>query len=106
MTLENIMDSYLPAEKATDELADFFALFADRTRMRILSLLSIGDLCVNDIAFVLCLNQSTVSHQLRNLKDSKIVNCFKSGKRTYYFISNKRVEDLLMQAVLATEVID
>lgn len=106
MNLQSIMDSYLPAEPATDDLADFFEIFADRTRMRILSLLSIGELCVNDITFVLGMNQSTVSHQLRNLRDKKIVNCFKNGKRTIYYISNNKIEDLLLQAVLATETVE
>lgn len=103
MTLEDILANYLPLEAASDELSDFFALFADRTRMRILSLLSVGELCVNDISFVLGLNQSTVSHQLRNLKDKNLVGSRKDGKRTFYYISNGKLEDFFMQAVLATE---
>lgn len=103
MTTEKILDEYMPPAAVTDELADFFGLFADRTRMRILSLLTISELCVNDISFVLDLNQSTVSHQLRNLKDSNIIDCYKNGKKTVYFVSNKKIENLFMQAVLATE---
>lgn len=104
MTIEKIIDSYLPAESATDELAGFFSLFADKTRIKILSVLTIADLCVNDISYVLGLTQSTVSHQLRTLKERKIVNCFKMGKRTVYYISNSKIEPFLLQAVLATEI--
>ncbi len=104
MTIDKIVEDYLPTEKETDELAEFFGIFADKTRLKILTLLSLGDLCVSDICYVLYLNQSTVSHQLRNLKDKRLVNCYKNGKRTVYYISNSKIDELLFQAVLATEI--
>ena len=103
MIKESIIAEYLPEKEATDALADYFALFADRTRMRIVSLLSIGELCVNDVATLLRMSQSTVSHQLQILKESHVVNCRRDGKRNVYFLSDRNVEEMCLMAVIATE---
>ena len=103
MEIDKIINEFLPDKQATDALADFFALFADRTRMRILSLLSISNLCVNDVAAVLDMRQSTVSHQLQILRSKNLVEGYRQGKKTIYCITNSYVEKLLTQAVLATE---
>ncbi|MBR1747840.1 MAG: winged helix-turn-helix transcriptional regulator [Clostridia bacterium] len=94
---------YLPPEETTNELADFFATFADPTRMRILTLLTIGDYCVNDVSDLLGMNQSTISHQLQKLRKKRLIDCHKSGKKTVYFLRNEKINDLFLQAVLATE---
>lgn len=103
MKFEKIVENYLSVSNAADELADFMAVFSDRTRLKILCVLSMDDLCVNDISFILKTNQSTVSHQLRILKDCYLVNCYKMGKKTFYYIRNKKIENLLYHAVLASE---
>ena len=84
-------ETYLPPKESVDELADFFSAFSDRTRMRILTLLTIGDYCVNDVAYLLQTNQSTVSHQLQNLKARGLVDCKKQGKKTVYFLKNTKM---------------
>ena len=99
----NASSPYLPPQETVDELADFFGAFSDRTRMRILTLLSVGDYCVNDVAYLVGLNQSAVSHQLRNLKERNLVDCKKEGKKTIYYLKNSKINDLLLQAVLASE---
>ncbi len=103
MKMENIINNYLSVEKDMGNLADFFSAFSDKTRLRIVSLLTLDDLCVNDICFVLGVNQSTVSHQLRYLKDCGIANCYRCGKKTYYYLRNKNIEKLLYSAVVANE---
>ena len=103
MKFHQLIEEYLPDKETTDSLADFFAIFSDRTRMRIISLLSLGEMCVNDVAFILKISQSTVSHQLQKLKENKIVDCKRIGKRTIYYLTNKKVEEMCLMAVLATE---
>ena len=93
----------LPPKETVNELADFFGAFSDRTRMRILTLLAIGNFCVNDVAYLLELNQSAVSHQLRNLKNRNLIDCKKEGKKTVYYLKNTKINDLFLQAVLASE---
>ncbi len=103
MKMEKIVENFLAVTDAADDLADFFTVFSDRTRLKILCLLTMDDLCVNDLSFILRTNQSTVSHQLRTLKDSGIVNCYKHGKNTCYYIRNKNIENMLYQAAVASE---
>lgn len=103
MKIEKILENYIAVEKETDNLADFFSAFSDKTRLKIICLLSMDDMCVNDISFVTGLNQSAVSHQLRTLKDGGAINCYKDGKKTYYYLKNKHIENLLYQAVVASE---
>ena len=90
------MDCYLPDEKATKGLADFFALLCDPTRVRLLSALTISPLCVTDLAQILKINQTTVSHQLRLLKDRNVVVCQRYGKIIKYKISNPKINEILL----------
>ena len=71
------LDCYLPDKNATKKIARFFALFSDPSRVRLLSALAIAPLCVSDISAVLKMNQTTVSHQLRILRDMDVVSCAK-----------------------------
>lgn len=103
MKIEKIIDNYSAVENEAVGLADFFATFADKTRLKIICLLSIDALCVNDIVFVTGLNQSAISHQLRALKNAGIAGCYKEGKKTFYYLRNKHIEQLLYQAVVAEE---
>ena len=95
--------SFLPPERSMRELADFFSLFSDPTRMRILTLLTVGDYCVNDVSYLLRANQSTISHQLQTLRKRGLIDCKKQGKKTVYFLKNTKINDLFLQAVLASE---
>ena len=61
---------FIPNNAVLSDLARFFNLFSDSTRIKILSALALSELCVNDIALVLKLNQTTVSHQLKILRDA------------------------------------
>lgn len=86
----------MPPKAATENLARFFDVFSDNTRLRILSALSMKELCVADLSFILSMRQSTVSHQLRLLKDARIVDCRRAGKLILYAVVNPYVNDVLL----------
>ncbi|MCA5960601.1 metalloregulator ArsR/SmtB family transcription factor [Blautia sp. RD014234] len=80
-------------------LADLFKVFGDPTRIRILYALSAGELCVCDIASVLNMTQSAISHQLRVLKQIKLVKFRREGKTVYYSLADAHVETILSQGL-------
>ena len=86
-------------EKSSTGWSAFFSVFADSTRVRILSALAISELCVTDISRVLDINQTTVSHQLRYLKNLGIVTCSRLGKVIFYSLKNEIVNDVLLKGV-------
>ena len=90
---------YMPVEKMCYSLANFFSLFADCTRIKILSALSMSEMCVGDISKILDINQTTVSHQLKLLKSGGMVKFRRDGKVIYYSISSEMVNECLLSAV-------
>lgn len=93
------LECYLPDGASVKKIARFFALFADSTRVKLLSALAISPLCVTDLAAVLDINQTTVSHQLRILKDMNVVECKRNGKILKYEISNPKINEILLVGV-------
>ncbi len=91
--------SYMPNQEDMQQMADFFSLFSDLTRIRILSLLSMGECCVNDISTILNINQTTVSHQLKMLRANNIVKFRRVGKVIFYSISNMQINNLMNSVV-------
>lgn len=83
--------SKMPDEDILAELGDFFKTFGDSTRVRIVSALISGELCVCDIAAALDMTVSAVSHQLRVLRQAKIVRTRRDGKQIYYSIEDHHV---------------
>ena len=79
-------------EDQYSELAEFFKIFGNPTRLKILSLLAIEDLCVCDICEALNLNQTTVSNQLRILRANNIVKYTKEGKMARYSLTDLHIE--------------
>jgi ArsR family transcriptional regulator len=92
---------HLPMEAPADEtlyrLADLYKVFGDPTRIRILYALSGGELCVCDIAELLGMTQSAISHQLRVLKQSALVKFRRDGKTVYYSLADTHVATILAQ---------
>jgi ArsR family transcriptional regulator, lead/cadmium/zinc/bismuth-responsive transcriptional repressor len=76
-------------------LADIFRALGDPTRVRILDVLSHGELCVCDLAAVLSLSQSAVSHQLRLLRGLRLVRARREGRMVFYGLDDRHVTDLL-----------
>lgn len=77
------------------DLAELFKVFGDSTRIRILYAMFERELCVNDIAGLLNLSQSSVSHQLRILKTSKLVKFRREGKSIYYSLDDEHVRAII-----------
>lgn len=84
-----------PEDEYLYELADLFKVFGDTTRIKILYALFESELCVGDIAQVLGLSQSAVSHQLRILKDSKLVKFRRDGKSIFYSLDDEHVRNII-----------
>lgn len=78
------------------DLSELFKIFGDSTRVKIINVLINNELAVNDIAEKINVSQSAVSHQLRILKQSKLVKYRKYGKESYYSLSDDHVEKIFM----------
>ncbi|MBQ8178232.1 MAG: helix-turn-helix transcriptional regulator [Clostridia bacterium] len=104
-TLETI-EHYLPSNADLASIGEFFSVFSDVTRLKILTALCVDELCVSDIAAILELNQTTVSHQLKLLRDAGMVSTRRNGKIIYYRVINDFVEEvMLMGARYICEII-
>lgn len=84
----------MPDEEPIYEVADLFKVFGDSTRARIICALSISELCVCDLSALLDMSQSAVSHQLRTLKQARIVKNRRSGKVVYYSLDDEHIKAL------------
>lgn len=84
-----------PAEDTLIDLAELFKVFGDSTRIRILSALMEGELCVCDIATLLEMTLSAISHQLRILRTAKLVEARRAGKTVFYRLADEHVKTIL-----------
>lgn len=94
-----IVAEQIPDEDLLYELADLFKVFGDSTRVRILHVLSVSEMCVCDIAAVLDMTQSAISHQLRILKNARLVKNRKEGKVVYYSLDDEHVKHIFDQGM-------
>jgi ArsR family transcriptional regulator len=85
----------MPDTVALYELADLFKLFGDSTRLGILWALSESEMCVCDLCAILQMKQPAVSHQLKNLKQSRVVKARRDGKIVYYSLDDEHIRRLL-----------
>ena len=91
--------SALPPDEELYDLAELFKIFGDSTRVKILYALLEGELCVCDLAKLMEVTQSAVSHQLRVLKNSKLVKFRREGKTIYYTLADDHVVRILSQGM-------
>lgn len=80
-------------------LSDFFKVMSDSTRMRIMAVLDSDELCVCDLAEVLGMTKSAVSHQLKVLKDAQLVKFRREGKNVYYTLKDHHVKTILEMGI-------
>lgn len=90
----------LVLDKLTDDdtisnIEYFFKIFGDSTRIKILKSLSISELCVYDLSYILNISQSAVSHQLKTLKDQRIVKSRRDGKVVYYSLDDEHIQKII-----------
>lgn len=102
MKQDNIIDiakvkkikKLMPSDDLLFDIAEVFKVFGDTTRMKIISALLETELCVGDIAEIINSTQSAISHQLRVLKQAKLVKYRKEGKTVYYSLDDEHIKDL------------
>ena len=94
-----------PAEEELYDLAELFKVFGDSTRMKIISALLQDELCVGEIAEITNSTQSAISHQLRVLKQAKLVKFKKVGKTVYYSLDDDHVRTILSMGMEHIELI-
>lgn len=92
-------DDDMPDEDLLFDLAELFKIFGDSTRIRILYVLFDTELCVGDIAEVLGMNQSAISHQLRVLKQARLVKSRREGKTVFYSLADSHVRTMINQGI-------
>ncbi|HIW21524.1 MAG TPA: metalloregulator ArsR/SmtB family transcription factor [Candidatus Dorea intestinavium] len=86
-------------EEITADLADFYKVFGDATRVRILCALLESELCVCDLAELLEMTQSAISHQLRVLKQAKLVKNRREGKTVFYSLADGHIQTIISQGM-------
>lgn len=84
----------MPSNRVIEKIASFFKVIGDNTRARILFALDSNEMCVCDIANVLNMTKSAVSHQLSVLRDERIVKCNRVGKEVYYSLDDEHVKEV------------
>ena len=89
-----------PEEEMLYDLAELFKVFGDSTRIKILWALDESEMCVCDIAFLLNMTQSAISHQLRVLKQAHLVKYRKDGKIVFYSLDDEHVRQILDQGLV------
>ena len=97
--LQSMIRDYVPEGEILDDLVSFFSVFSDYTRLKMISALGITEMCVSDISTVLKLNQTTVSHQLRFLKNLNAVKTRRQGKVIFYSLRTEVINDILLKGV-------
>jgi len=89
----------MPGEEELYDLAELFKVFADSTRIKILYVLFESEMCVCDIAQLIEMSQSAISHQLRVLKQAKLVKFRREGKTVFYSLSDDHVRTMINQGI-------
>lgn len=89
----------MPNEEELYNLAELFKVFGDSTRIKILNALLVSEMCVCDIANILNMTQSAVSHQLKNLKQARLIKNRKEGKTVFYSLADEHVMTILNQGI-------
>lgn len=95
----NRIDEKMPPEEELQDLAEFFKVFGDATRLKILYILLSAEMCVYDIASVLGMSQSAISHQLRVLKQMDLVKNRRDGKTIFYSLADAHIVTILSQGL-------
>ena len=96
--VEKVRDK-IPGEDTLYDLTELFRIFADSTRIRILYVLLESEMCVCDLAMLLGMTQSAISHQLRALKNARLVRSRREGKTVFYALADDHVKTILDQGL-------
>ncbi|MBQ8300582.1 MAG: helix-turn-helix transcriptional regulator [Clostridia bacterium] len=97
------LKNQIPDDETTTNLAEMFKVFGDNTRIRILWALFDKELCVYDIANELGMSQSAISHQLKTLKQARLIKSRRDGKNAFYSIDDDHVKKIIEQMLIHVE---
>ena len=93
------VSAQMPGDNALEHLAQLYKMFGDHTRIKILSALEISQMCVCDISVLLNMTKSAVSHQLRLLRQARLIKGQKQGKSVFYSLDDDHVSAILKQGM-------
>lgn len=89
------VQNQMPQTEEIEDLSEFYKLFGDKTRLGIIWALSVSEICVCDLSVLLTMSQSAISHQLRILKQARIVKSRREGKVAYYSLEDDHIRSVL-----------
>jgi len=90
----SLIRKHMPDEETLSDLSEFFKIFGDSTRIKIICVLFEGEMCVSGIVDILEMSQSSISHQLRILKTQRIVKAKKVGKQVFYTLDDHHIQKI------------
>ena len=93
---QNTIQNNLPNTKVCNKLADFYSMFSDETRLKIITALLLKEMCVNDLSQILNINQTTISHQLKILKSNGAVSTTRNNKFVFYKVNNTIINNIML----------
>lgn len=95
-TTQSIIKEHLPNKKVCNKLADFYSIFSDETRIKIITALLLKEMCVNDLSQMLNINQTTISHQLKILKSNDAVTTNRHNKYIFYKVNSSIINNIML----------
>ena len=93
----------MPDDKELDALSAFFKMMGDPTRIKMMCVMAQGEMCVQDIASALDMTKSAISHQLRTLKQARLVKARRNGKNTFYSLDDEHIKRIIEQVMIHIE---
>lgn len=94
---ENVLAN-MPSDDICIDISDFYKIFSDSSRVKILFTMLDAEICVHDISLIVCMSQSSVSHQLKTLRQNKVVQVRKQGRSSFYSLRDEHIKKVLMLA--------
>ena len=95
-TTQDTIKNNLPNKRACSKLADFYSMFSDETRLKIITALLLKEMCVSDLSQLLKINQTTLSHQLKILKHNGAVTTTRHNKYIFYKVNNTIINNIML----------
>lgn len=96
----NQVNQKMPDEELIKDIAEFFKILGEPTRIKIINILFLSEMCVCDISQIMGMNQSAISHQLKILKQANLVKYRKEGKSVYYSLSDEHIKQIFDQGMI------
>ncbi len=97
-----VVKKQIPEDKKVNTIAEFYKIFSDSTKLKILWALNISEMCVCDLAVLINVTKSAISHQLRSLKEANLVKCRRDGKNAYYSLADNCVKEIREKGIIHT----